>query len=205
MNSTTDKPAIRVLVIDDDDARGLAVANSLRVEGFHVCGRTPFHIGVLKLISDEAPDVILIEMDSPGRDLLESLSLVATHNPTPIVMATQSHDPGYMSAAVKAGVSTYLVGSIDSDRVSPIIDVAMAQFEAYQALRSELADTRSELESRRAISQATALLMATENMDEKTAYGCLRSRAMSLGLRIDEVAERLLAAAAAKSSAGDRQ
>ncbi len=186
------------MLIDDDATRAGWVENCLIKLGFstssvisqHTCSGPP--TSLLRTISDQAPDVIIIDMDSPDRDLLESLSILAQHNPTPVVMFSAEEDPDYISRAVAAGVSTYLVGGIDPDKVRPIIEVAFAQFRNFQKLRQSLEDTRAELSSRRIIDRAKLTVMQRLNLSENQAYEHMRREAMNRGETLLYVAQQIL-------------
>ena len=84
------------------------------------------------------PDVIIIDTDSPTRDTLEQLSFVNARQPRPIVLFTEDRDNATIQAALKAGVSAYVVAGMQPDRLQPILDVAVARFEQERALRDEL-------------------------------------------------------------------
>lgn len=180
------------MIVDDDPERAIAVEQSLNGVGIVVCCVVVNPMAVLRQISEHNPDVILIDMESPGRDILESLTLVTTHSPTPMVMFSREQDADYIQRAVTAGVSTYLVGDVPHEQVRALIDIALAQFQSFQNLRTELAETRSELTARKTIDRAKALLIKELGIDEDQAYECLRSRAMENRMKINEFASQML-------------
>ncbi len=180
------------MLIDDDPKRAAWVEKCLRDLGFDTCSIVANVFDVLKKISTHAPDVIIVDMESPGRDLLESLSVVAQHKPTPVVMFSTEEDPGYINKAVEAGVSTYLVGAIDPAKVKPIIEITFAQFRNFQKLRTELDQSRSELADRKNIDKAKLIVMHRLNVDENLAYKHLRKEAMNCGASIAVIAKRII-------------
>ena len=180
------------MLVDDEPTRAAWVQQCLEKSGVTVCGVVDEPLRLLKVIEEEAPDVIIIDMASPGRDLLESLTVIAEHQPVPVVMFSEEENPDYIRRAVAAGVSTYLVGSIDPAKVQPIIDVALAQFRHFQSLQQALRDSRSELSGKRVIDAAKHALMDRYRLSEDEAYGHLRREAMNRGMRINELAARIL-------------
>jgi len=190
--STQAKRPLRVMLVDDDAKRAAWVEKCLGEMGFDTCSVVDDAMRVLKVVSDDKPDVVIIDMASPGRDILESLSILSHHQPTPVVMFSGEEDPDYISRAVDAGVSTYLVGGIDPEKVKPIIEVAFAQFRSFQQLRTALNETRLELNDQRAIERAKRLLMRTLRISEAEAYEHLRSEAMSCGARLADMARRIV-------------
>lgn len=185
--------ALRVMLVDDNPQRATMVEERLWASGFEVILVIPSAAGLLFQIEQNRPDVVLMDLESPDRDVLESLAIINHHNPTPVVMFTQQDDPEYIRQAVTAGISTYLVGDINPDQVKPIIDVAMAQFRAFQGLREELHSTRAQLDDRKLIEQAKGLLMTHKKISEDEAHRLLTKLAMDTNQRLPAVAKTVLA------------
>lgn len=183
---------LHILLVDDDPRRAALVDAHLREAGFVNLRVVQMQQGLLHQIERDPPDVIVMALESPGRDILESLSVVSSHNPTPIVMFTEEDDPDFIRQAVDAGVSAYVVEGIRAEKVKPIIDVAMAQFRSFQQLRSQLADSRTALTERRDIERAKGVLMDHHGYTESRAHECMRSLAMSGNLKLVEVAQQVL-------------
>ena len=181
------------MLVDDSPERAQLVEERLWAAGFEVVAVIASAKGLLFQIQQHAPDVILIDIESPDRDVLESLAVVNHHNPRPVVMFTQQDDPDYIEQAVGAGISTYLVGGINPALVKPVIDVAIAQFRSFQTLRAELHDTRVQLEDRKLIEQAKGLLMAYQQLSEDAAHRMLTRLAMDANQRLPDVARTVLA------------
>jgi response regulator NasT len=192
------------MLVDDNPRRAALVEACLRECGVDTLCLVPGQASLLRQIEQQAPDVIVIDLDSPGRDLLESLSVVSAHNPTPIVMFSGEEDPSFIAEAVDAGVTAYLVDGIKAEKVKPIIDAAMAQFRQFQRLRAELATTRSELGERKLIDQAKALMMKRYGKTEQECYACIRTEAMNRSLTTVDVARRIIGALSVGKSSVDK-
>ena len=141
------------------------------------------------------PDVIIIDTESPSRDVLEHIVVVSRDQPRPIVMFARDDAIETIREVTRAGVAAYVVDGLDAARVKPIIDAACARFEAFQALREELAATQALLAERKVIERAKGLLMKAKGLDEEAAYAQLRRLAMSRGKRLAELAQSLVDAA----------
>ena len=183
---------LRVMLVDDNPERGQWVSECLGREGFDPFVVMTDHIGLLREISEQVPDVIVIDMESPGRDLLESLAIVSNMNPTPVLMFSAEQDPDYISRAVEAGVTAYMVGNIEAAKVKPAIDVAMAQFRSFQQLKRELDETRSALGEHDLVTRAKKILIHEHRMTEGEAHAALRNEAMKRQLKMTEVARVLI-------------
>ncbi len=192
---TPTKPTLRILVIDTSPARSSALLQALESAGYQVVALLHSHQLLREQIERHQPDVILIDMESPDRDTLESLHEVHCNQPRPIVMFSDANDSALIEAAVQAGVSAYVVDGMQPHRLRPIIEVAIARFREFQALRDELQQTRNKLAERREIEKAKGILMKQKGMAEEDAYQALRKLAMDQGLKIGEVARQLISIA----------
>ena len=146
-------------------------------------------------IAQLQPDLIIVDAESDARDALEHVVMATRDERRPIVMFTNDNDTSHVKAAVAAGVSAYIVAGLAAERIRPILDVAMARFQHEEALRRELAEARSELSQRKLIDRAKGLLMQRQGLTEQQAYDKLRKAAMDRGLKLAEVAKRIIDAA----------
>lgn len=186
---------MRVLLVEELPDRAEEVREGLVRAGHEVVGAIDSPLELLKAIERTRPDVIVIDTDSPTRDAIEHLCVVSQSSPRPIVMFSHDDRSDAIREAVRAGVSAYVVDGLDPDRVRPIIEVAVARFEAFQKVREELADANEKLEERRFVERAKGLLMRSRSLSEDEAYHALRKLAMSKKQRIGEVAQQLIEAA----------
>lgn len=140
-----------------------------------------------------SPDVILIEVDSAGRDTLEQLSLVRDQHPTPVVMIAQDLEAQSIQAAVASGVCDYTVDGISATKVRPAIEVAMATFQSFKLLRGELAKTKEELSQHKRIDRAKYILIKDQGLTEEEAHKALRKLSMDRKRKLIDVADDLIA------------
>jgi two-component system, response regulator / RNA-binding antiterminator len=178
-------------------SRGLRIA--LLENGFNLMAVLPSDTYLRERIAQLQPDLIIVDAESEARDALEHVVTATRDERRPIVMFTNDGNSANARHAVAAGVSAYIVAGLSSERIRPILDVAMARFEQEQALLRQLADTRSaldartaELQERKVIDRAKGMLMQRHQMGEQQAYERLRKSAMDKNLRLVEVAQRLL-------------
>lgn len=183
---------LRVMIVDQDPARSAVLEQALTDAGHRVVARTVDEGSLLQIVTDTQPDVVIIDMDAPGRDTLEDLREVGRDNPKPIIMFSNNRDGEYIRQAVQAGVSAYVVDGLSKERILPIVDVAIARFREFQALRRELADTKIQLADRKIVDKAKGILIQRKGLTEEQAYALLRKTAMNRGLRIADVARTLL-------------
>jgi two-component system, response regulator / RNA-binding antiterminator len=186
---------LRVMLIDSDAGRAAVMEQALKDQGHEVLMRVATDADILDHVGRLEPDIIIVDMDSPDRDTLESMRTISRERPRPIVMFADDGDSRMISEAVHAGVSAYVVDGLRPSRLKPIMDVAIARFREFQALRTELEDTRNRLEERKLVERAKGILMRGKGMSEEDAYRALRKMAMDRNQRIGEAARNLIAVA----------
>lgn len=185
---------MRVLIVDESAERGQVLRGGLERAGYQVAGILSSPLELQDAVEKFAPDVIIIDTDSPSRDALEHLCVMDRDRPRPIVMFAADDDTATIREAVRAGVSAYVVDGLEPERVKAIVEVACARFEEFQRLRGELAEANRKLSERKLVERAKGLLMKARGVGEEEAYQLLRSLAMNRGKRIGDVAQDVIAA-----------
>ena len=184
--------SLSVLLVDDDPERAAIVEPALREAGYEVVTVVDTATEMLAQVRVMRPDVIIIDSDSPDRDTLEHVCMVTRDDPRPIVMFTQDKDRTLMREALEAGVSAYVVDGLSVERVRPIVEVALARFEQWQALRRELDRAQTNLAERKLIERAKGIVMKQRGCTEDEAYALLRKLAMDRNQRLAQVAESVI-------------
>ncbi|MBP6612207.1 MAG: ANTAR domain-containing protein [Aquabacterium sp.] len=184
---------------DDREQAGVERARVLRIAlleaGYNVVAALPGDAFLPERIGQIQPDLIVVDAESQGRDILEHVVMATRDERRPIVMFSDDEDTAYLRKAVAAGVSAYVAVGTPAERIKPVLDVAMARFEMEESLRRELASARSELADRKVLDRAKGLLMSRQGLTEPQAHARLRKAAMDKGLKLVEVAQRLIDAA----------
>ena len=205
----TPSQSLRLVIIAPDlvqtvsgDAHADALAErsrQLRIglleSGYNIVAVLPADTFLNERLVQLQPDMIIVDAESDARDSLEHVVVATRDERRPIVLFTNDNDTTHVKDAVAAGVAAYVVAGLAPERIRPILDVAMARFEHEQGLRRQLADARNELQDRKVIDRAKSLLMQRQNLSEDAAYARLRKAAMDKGLKLGEMAQRMLDAA----------
>ena len=181
------------MLVDQHPERSAILDQALAEAGHRVVARVQAERRLLNEVQACQPDIIIIDMESPGRDTLEQLREIGRDQPKPIILFSNERDGEYIRQAVQAGVSAYVVDGLLQERVMPIVDVAIARFREFEALRRELLETKHQLADRKVIDKAKGILMQQRGLSEDDAYKLLRKAAMDRNVRIAEVARTLLA------------
>lgn len=184
---------IQVLIVDNTPGRASALQEALRaVKGVRVSCVLESALELPARVAELKPDVVLIDTESPSRDVLEQLAVMNAAAPRPVVMFSDDAQDESIRAALKAGVSAYIVDGLSSKRLDPIMRVAMERFTADQALRHELEDTKLKLADRKVIERAKGLLMKQRGVTEDETFALLRKHAMERGLKLGEAAKQVV-------------
>ncbi|MFK0161592.1 ANTAR domain-containing response regulator [Rhizobium sp. NPDC090279] len=186
---------LTILVIDEN-----AIRASIIEEGLREAGHTRVTVihevqGVARTIETLRPDVIIIDLENPNRDMMEHLFQLTRTVGRPIAMFVDRSDTASIEAAVEAGVSAYIVDGLKKERVKPILDMAVSRFNAFSRLQRELADAKSALEERKIVERAKGILMKMRGLSEEEAFALLRQTAMNEKKKMSEIAQSVVTAA----------
>ncbi|MGQ0564339.1 MAG: ANTAR domain-containing response regulator [Gemmobacter sp.] len=186
---------LSIIVVERDRERALRIVDGLMASGDHAITVIAEETGLARRIAQQKPDIVLIDVANPFRDVLEDLALVSGPMERPVAMFVDRSDEQLTRAAIEAGISAYVVDGLQPERIKPILDAAIARFHMFQKMRAELAATKAALEDRKIIDRAKAILMKARGIDEEAAYALLRKAAMDQKRRVADIAQQLVMAA----------
>lgn len=186
---------LSVLVVDENRVRASIIEDGVRSSGDAAVTVITDLTGIARRIAEIQPDIIVIDLENPNRDMLENLFQLTRAVQRPIAMFVDRSDRASMEAAIDAGVSAYVVDGLKRERVRPILDMAVSRFNAYSRMSRELEQAKSELAERKLVDRAKGILMRSKGIDEEAAYALLRKTAMNQNRKISEIAQSLILAA----------
>lgn len=184
-----------MLVIDENSIRASIIELGLRDAGYSLVTVIANMNGLARCIEEINPDVIVIDLENPNRDMLESFFQISRAIKRPIAMFVDHSDEESIVAAVEAGVSAYIVDGLKKERVKPILEMAVSRFNAFSRLQRELADAKSALEERKIVERAKGILMKMRALSEEEAFALLRQTAMNEKKKIADIAQSIVTAA----------
>src|SRR2546426_11076985 len=184
----------KIVIVDESPIRAAILEEGRREPGFTRVVHISEMQGLLALIYAQDPDVILIDLENPSRDVLEQMFQVSRAVRRPIAMFVDQSDAASIQASVDAGVSAYIVDGLKKERINPILDLCISRFNAFSRLQTELDETRTALEERKVIDRAKGILMNTKKLSEENAYALLRKAAMNENKKIVDVAQSVITA-----------
>src|ERR1700692_4870112 len=195
-------PSLKIVIVDENPVRAAVLgqwraailADGLREAGFTQVLLLDETANLLARVYAIDPDVILIDLENPSRDVLEQMFQVSRAVRRPVAMFVDQSDAASIQASVDAGVSAYIVDGLKKERLKPILDLCISRFNAFARLQDELDRTKSALEDRKLIDRAKGILMKLKGLNEDEAYVLLRSTAMREKKKIGEIAQSILTA-----------
>lgn len=185
---------MRIVVVDVSAARAAIIEEGLRDAGLHDIVVLTQRSGLAAALEALAPDVVLMDLANPSRDLLEESFMMSRSLSRPIAMFIDQSDEATIGEAIDAGVSAYVVDGLRRERIKPIVDLAIKRFNAFSRLQAELHEARTALAERGVLDRAKAILMRSHGISEPKAYALLRRTAMNQSRRIVDVADALVTA-----------
>jgi response regulator NasT len=187
--------SLKIVIVDKNPVRAAILEDGLREAGHVHVVRIDETSHLLARIYAFDPDVILIDLENPSRDVLEQMLQVSRAVRRPVAMFVDQSDSASIEAAVDAGVSAYIVGGLRKERIKNILDLCISRFNAFARLQDELERTRTALDERKAIDRAKGILMRARNLTEQDAYALLRRTARNENKKIADVAQSVITAA----------
>jgi response regulator NasT len=184
----------KIVIVDESPIRAAILEEGLREAGYCSVVRISEMHSLLARIYSLDPDIILIDLENPSRDILEQMFQVSRAVRRPIAMFVDQSDAASIQASVDAGVSAYIVDGLKKERIKPILDLCVSRFNAFAKLQDELDRAKSALEERKVIDRAKGILMKLKGLTEEEAYVLMRSTAMREKKKIGEIAQSILTA-----------
>jgi two-component system, response regulator / RNA-binding antiterminator len=146
----------KIAIVDESPIRAAILEEGLREAGYTDVVRIDEMQSLLSRIYALDPDVIVIDLENPSRDILEQMFQVSRAVRRPIAMFVDQSDAASIQASVDAGVSAYIVDGLKKERLKPILDLCVSRFNAFSKLQDELDRAKSALEDRKVIERAKA-------------------------------------------------
>ncbi len=195
---------MRIAIVDESATRATIIEEGLaQIPDCQIFVLTERR-GLLARIEEIAPDIVLIDLGNPSRDVLEEYFAVSRVLARPIAMFVDESDDDAIAASIDAGVSAYVVDGLAAHRIRPLLDLAVRRFNAFARLQTDLAEAKGKLAERETVDKAKRILMQSKGVSEPEAYAELRRKAMSSNRRLADIAEAVVTAHELLGPEGER-
>lgn len=185
---------MRIAIVDESSARAAVIEEGLAKLDDCVITVINDRRGLIASLAAFEPDIVLMDLGNPSRDVLEEYFTVSRALARPIAMFVDESDEEMIAASIDAGVSAYVVDGLSAKRIRPLMEMAVRRFNAFSRLENDLAEARGQLAERENVDKAKRILMQSRGLKEPEAYRELRNQAMRTSRRIADVAEALVLA-----------
>ena len=185
---------MKIAVIEPDPDRAREIIDALMEGGWSDVVVLGDVSGLARKLGALDPDLVLIDLANPSRDALEQVSVASNAQSRPVAMFVDRSDVEMTQAAVAAGLSAYVVGELQPERIKPVIQTAIARFQMMSQMRNELEAAKQALSDRKTVDRAKGMIMRAKSVSEEEAYALLRKTAMSQNRKVIDVAQALLTA-----------
>jgi response regulator NasT len=187
--------SLKIAIVDESPVRAAILEDGLLEAGFVHVERITETRNLLARVYAMDPDVILIDLENPSRDMLEQMFQMSRAVKRPVAMFVNQSDAASIQAAVDAGVSAYIVDGLKKERITGILDLCISRFNAFSRLQTELDRAKDALDERKVVDRAKGVLMKARKFSEEEAYALMRKTAMNENKKIVEIAQSVLTAA----------
>jgi two-component system, response regulator PdtaR len=187
----------RVLIAEDEALIRLDLAEMLAEEGYDVVGEAGDGEVAVRLAQELRPDLVIMDIKMPVMDGLAAAEKIADERIAPVVILTAFSQRDLVERARAAGAMAYLVKPFQKSDLVPAIEIGLSRFAELAALEAEVVSLTERLETRKVVERAKGEMMAKYAMTEPQAFKWIQRTAMDHRLTMREVANRILAEAAA--------
>ncbi len=187
-------PKRRILVADDEPLIRLDLREMLSGLGYQVVGEASDGATAVRLARETLPDLVIMDIQMPELDGLEAARILTEEAIAPILLLTAYSQRELVERAQQVGVVGYLVKPFRDSDIQPAIEVALARFDEFKALRAQVKSLEESLETRKIVDRAKGILMDTQSLKEADAFRRIQKLSMDSRKSMREVAEAILLA-----------
>ncbi len=182
---------LKVLVVEEFD-NDMLLEQSLQQQGYEVARLKLQALDLLQVVKTLQPDAVVLNLYSPDNQVLNMMLEIDQHHSVPVIMFAEDQQTETINKVIKAGVSAYIVDGLEPKRIKTILEVAIARFKEQQVLKDELLKAKNQLEERKLLDRAKAILIKSQGYSEDQAYHALRKLAMDRKVSIGEMAKNVI-------------
>lgn len=183
---------LRILIVEDKRLMAAHLNAQLESLGHLVVGLIKDRREAVKSAVELQPDLIIMDIRTPGMDGIDTARTIMGHTPIPIIFLTAYAAADFVRQAREAGVMAYLVRRVDKRQLRSTIEMALGRFEELQAIRREVSDLKEALETRNLLEQAKGVLMKRLKLSEAEAFRRMQRQRRNMGKSLKEMASTIM-------------
>jgi two-component system, response regulator PdtaR len=181
-----------VLIADDDTVIRMDLKAMLEEIGHNVVGEADNGETACYLARSLKPDLIILDIMMPKMSGLDAASAINQERLAPVLLLTAYSEAPMIEQATQAGVLAYLVKPFRKQELQPAIEIAVSRYRELAALEGELDSLQDQMETRKILGKAKAILMERHGLAEREAFRRLQAQSLSLNKSLREIADAII-------------
>ena len=193
----------RVIIADDESIIRMDLREMLSNLGYLVVGEVGDGRSAVNLAQELKPDVVVMDIKFEGDDFdgIDAARMLTEEKIAPVLLLTAYSQRELVARAREAGVVGYLVKPFREADLVPAIEVALARFNEFRAMETQVGDLEDALETRKFVDRAKGILMDTHDLTEAEAFRRIQKMSMNTRKPMKDVAEAVILAHQTQQSA----
>ncbi|HEV2293046.1 MAG TPA: ANTAR domain-containing protein [Tepidisphaeraceae bacterium] len=164
----------------------------LTAQGYDVVGTASTAATASKLFTSKQPQVLVLQLSPDRLEMMRTVPALLAQRPCTVVAVSESAGQQMIDAACAAGACGFLIQPVSAEALSAQIQVSFSRFNAFQRLLREKAQIAQDLEARKYVDRAKAILMKRAGLTEPEAHRKLQQESQRRRLSMGEVARRIV-------------
>lgn len=182
----------RVIVVDDEVLTVQDLKETLEGLGYLVVGTAGDGRSGVHMARQLKPDAVLMDIKMPDMDGIEAASILTEERIAPVILVTGYNEKGLVQRAQEAGVIAYITKPYRPGDLSPAIEVGIARFREFQALREENESIKESLETRKLVDRAKGIMMLSQGLSEAEAFRKIQKMSMDTRRPMKDIANAII-------------
>ncbi len=181
-----------IIVVEDESIVRLDIVEMLKDANYDVVAEASNGEKALELIDKFRPDLVIMDIKMPKLDGLKASKIISKKYETPILILTAYSHSDYVEDAKQDNIVGYIVKPISEAQLLPAVEVAISQSNNLKKLKTEIINTKKQMNNRKLIEKAKGILMDHLNLSEEAAYQKLRRTSMDKQKAIEKEATAII-------------
>ncbi len=183
----------RILIVDDDSLIRMDLRELLHGMEYQIVGEAGDAQSAIHLARSLRPDLVIMDIRMSGElDGIDAAATLTAENLAPVLLLTAFSDMELVQRANEAGVTGYVLKPFSAAEIRPAIEVTLARYREFQALRRETDTLRDQLETRKVVERAKGVLMSEYKLSEAEAFSRIQKASMNSRKPMRTIAEAIL-------------
>ncbi|NJN65968.1 MAG: response regulator [Chloroflexaceae bacterium] len=185
---------VRLIIADDESIIRMHLKETLIGLDYLVIGEAGDGISVINLARELRPDLVLMDIKMPKLDGIQAARILTQEKIAPVLLITAFSDRDLVERAKEAGVVNYIVKPFRDAELLPAIEIALARYQEFLEMESEISDLKETLDTRKVVERAKGILMDTQGLKEAEAFRKIQQLSMNTRKPMKEIAQAILLA-----------